>query len=190
MSYNNDPGRADVYTPPPPPAPRRSPWLYVGVGCGLVTLLTVGAIIFASMAFVNNIKTAMNQPINKAQVLLSLGDIPLYPGATFDEKITKAQRATFSMMQKVIPADSINTAAFSTSDSGDKIADWYDKKMEALGYTPSSGGNLTGMGSSSIVQQQYKKGQDLALVQVQRNPGDDKKNNLVLMRFVNIKGKI
>lgn len=188
MSFRDGSATPDAYSAPLPPR-RRSPWLYVGLGCGLLTLLTVGGVIAASYMFVNKIKSEIAKPIDKTAVIKSLGDLPVYPGAQFNENMTKAQRATFAAMAKVMPTTSISAAAFETPDKSDKVFDWYDTKLTSLGYSSYDGGNMTGLGSDKYAQQQYKKGDDLALVQVQRHPQAEGKNLLVLIRFVGFKGK-
>jgi hypothetical protein len=193
MSYSSDPGKADApYIPPPPPAKRRSPWMFVGIGCGLLFLLVVGGIAVVSVTFVNKVKTAMNAPFDKEAALKSLEDVPIYPGATVDEQTSKAQRAVFQIMEKVMPAESMTALAFVTEDDSDKIIDWYNKKLESLGYSQHESGSMSGAGSSTIAQQQYKKGKDVVMVQIQRNtrPKEEGTNFLILLRLKNIKGKM
>lgn len=206
MSF--DTGQAGAYVPPPPPArARRSPWLYVGIGCGLLFLLVVGGCVAALGIMGNRIQQEMKKPINKQEVLAALKDAPIYPNAQFHEQATKGGRAGLSLMSRFLPAESTAVAAFVTADDDDKVLSWYEKKLPTLGYQPATqGGNVNfNAGAAGAKQRQYKKGQDMLMVQVQPNRqrgdgssggdassgagGSSSGNVIVLMRFNGLRGK-
>lgn len=185
MSFDSGAGQAAPYTPPPPPPPAktRSPWLYVGLGCGLLAVLVMGGCVAAAMFAGRQITEDMKKPINRQETMAALADTPIYPGATFNETGSKAGRASLGLMKRVIPADSTAIAAFVTKDNRETVQGWYDKKMPALGYQPVTGGGANFAGNG---QRQYKKDKNMVIVQVQ-NAKKTEGSTIMLMRFNNIR---
>lgn len=180
MSYR-DPG--DSYIPPPPPKPKRSPWMFVGIGCGILTLLVVAA--FGVLAY--QIKEEIRKhPFDPAANRQAMGDTPVYPGSVLDEEMTQAQHAGLRMGRAFgsLKADSIATETRLTPEPIDEIQDYYWRIMTTRRYKsipqPEFGG------ARAVL---YRKDKDALLVQVQPVPKVGG-NAIVLMRFTNLQDDI
>jgi hypothetical protein len=181
MSYNN-PGGA--YIPPPPAADRRrSPWLFVGIGCGALALLAVVAMAIFIGNLSKNIQAEMKKPYDIAQVKRSLKDAPQYPNSQFDETMSKAVRAGMSTVARMMPADETVVIAYKTTDAPDKVIGWYDDAMPKKGYTADTAGQMPGR--AGVQQAQYKKGNDRVLVQAQ---SQEQGTIISVIRFNGFKG--
>jgi hypothetical protein len=181
MSYR-DPG--DSYVPPPPPKPRRSPWMFVGIGCGVLTLLVVG--MFGLLAYKIN-QEIKNSPFDLAANRRAMGDTPIYPGSELDEEMTRAQYVTLKMGGGIfgsLKADSIVTETRLTGEPIEDVQDYYWKVMIGRRYKSIPQPEI--MGARSVL---YRKGTDALLVQVQAVPKLGG-NAIVLMRFTNFKDDI
>ena len=184
-------GPNGAYVPPPPPPRKKSPWLFVGLGCGLLALLSFGGCVLLLGSMGNNIAAEMKKPLDKKAVLAGMGEIPQYPGSQLSEQMTKIQRATFSnpMMKLVTKGTTPEVAAFETKDEGTKVLEWYGKKMDGLGYEPSTSIQMPDMGKGTMDQKQYRKGTDAVIIQTQPNPSDSNANKtvFVIIQMKNIK---
>jgi hypothetical protein len=178
MSYNN-PGGA--YVPPPPPAARRSPWMFVGIGCGALVLIAVigMAVLFGNLS--KTIGEEMKKPFDVVQVKKSLKDMPEYPNAQFDETMSKAVRGGLSIFAKMMPAEETVAIGYKTSDTPDKVLTWFDENMPKHGYVADTSG-----GQANVKQNQYKKGNDRVIVQAQEQQGG---TVISVIRFNGFKGK-
>ena len=185
-------GPNGAYVPPPPPPSKKSPWLFVGLGCGLLILLSFGGCVLLLGSVGKNIAAEMKKPLDTKAVLADLGDIPKYPDAQLSENMTKAQRAVFgnAIMKAAMKGNEPKVAAFQTKDGVDKVLTWYDKAMDKAGYEPAASTKFPNMGNGSADQKQYRKGADGVVVQVQRNTADETGKNptlIVVVRMNNMK---
>lgn len=159
-----------AYGPPPgygpgAPPPRRSGpawWVWVLGGCGGCLIIALVAMVI----MVNRVKDTFNQPVSEAQIRQELGpEVPIYPGSRFDEMGTKVGRGTLNVMGMGGEKGMFRgMGAYRTSDTPQKVFDWYDKQLKADGWEPSSQG-------TTAQQRMYKKGNDVLLVQAQDQPG-------------------
>ncbi|GAB4462574.1 MAG: hypothetical protein OHK0029_29720 [Armatimonadaceae bacterium] len=136
MSYRDPGGSFDITASPP--AKRRSPWLFFGIGCGALTLALVafvGTLIFA-------MRQEMQKPLDIKAVQKELGpQPPIYPGAKLDEVMTKAQRAGARFHGKTV-------VAFYTDQPSNEVFYWYDRVMPAMGYQSSPQPEFMGLKSA------------------------------------------
>lgn len=160
------------YVPPPPqltPRRGRSPWTWIGLGCGLLILLTFGGCFAAYFSVRNRMAEESKRPLTEAQVLESLRPLPVYPGARVDLEGSRALRAGSSVVG-AFTLGKIRTGAgmFRAPAPPDKILAWYDAKlagwrrMESTGMRP---------GTRPQHARQYQQGDKQALVQIQQAPG-------------------
>ncbi len=181
MSYGDVSGggqQPGMYVPPPPAARGRSPWLYVGLGCGLLVLLSFVGCLVAGKKIADGFSASAKQPFDapKAVAALKTEGIPVYPGATVNEEMSKALRATFSVFEGFPGMSSMkfNSVAFTSPGTDEEIADWYDKKLPAAGWKASTAKSpYSGNGANVRIQHQYIKGTTQLLVQI----GDAKGKN-------------
>jgi hypothetical protein len=183
MSYR-DPGVP--YIPPPPPPRRSSPLLYFGIGCGILVLLTAGCMGYFAIQFKNAAVEAMKKPLDKDAALKAMGDAPIYPGAQLNENMTKIQRATMNVLSRMTPASRMEIVAYSTVDSPEQVMAWYDKVMPKKGFEESASGDYSKFGRGTL-HKQYRKGNDLMVVQAQQQTRETDNNVLVLIRFYNLR---
>ena len=178
---------APYYAPPAPPRRGLSPWAWVGIGCGLFTLLGIGGCVAFIAVVGKQVSSEMQKPINREEILASLGDTPRYPNAQFDDNGTKAGRIGLNLTKRLIPARSSVVAAFVTRDDADKILSWYDAEMKKRGFQSGASAGGTGLsgGPNGARQRQYRKDDDVAIVQVQRGSGAAAQgaSMIILMRF-------
>ena len=190
MSYS-DPGAA--YGPPPPPARARSPWMFVGIGCGALLLLVVVAIAVFIGNLSKTMQAEMQKPYDRAAVMKSLRDTPVYPNALFHEESSKAMRAALSSFKWAMPADEIVAIAYYTNDTPEKVMTWYDEVMPKKGYEPRTSGGMPTR--QDVIQNQYQKGNDRVMIQVQNAPGNNPQGQtqgrtmIAVFRFNGFKGK-
>ncbi len=178
------------YVPPPPPPSRKSPWLFVGLGCGLLMLLSFGGCILFVGNLGKNIAADMQKPLDKKAVMASMGDVPMYPDAPLSEMMTKAQRSVFNnpLMKGAMKGNTMEVAAFETKDSAEKVGEWYDKAMDKAGYEPMKSTKMPNMGNGSAEQKQYRKGADAVLIQAQPSKGSSSAaTTIVIVRMPNFK---
>jgi hypothetical protein len=164
---------------PVPTGPKKSqsPWMWVGIGCGVTALLAFGGCV-AFVGFVGQ-KAAqeMGKPITQKEAIAKLGDVPIYQPSTFSETMTKGAQFGSSL----IPGQLISAAvAFETKDDPDKVIGWYKQELAAKGYhqlpkQPTLNSNLT--------QASFQKESDGILVQVQDSSSSAKAYMLLLMRM-------
>jgi hypothetical protein len=184
MSYR-DPGIP--YTPPPP-APRRSPLLYFGIGCGALLLLMAGCIGVVTYKAADAMKAALKEPLDKDAALKAMGDAPIYPGAQLNDVMTKTQRVVARGLGRLTPADRLEIVAYTTVDPPDQVLDWYEKTMPKKGFEESSSADYSKFGRGTL-QKQYRKGNDLVLVQAQQQTRETDSTVIVMMRFYNLREK-
>jgi len=166
MSYQQP-----AYVPPPPPdAGRRStsPWVYVGVGCLALVLLVMGLIGFA----VWKVSRMITAPVDKQEVLRSLGPVPVYPKATFDETTTKIANATGSLMKGALGGKSMTGAAFRVPAAPKTVIAWYDTQLYQKSYHIIRTRQNTVNAAEGQSQRQYFKQGEAVIVQAQPAPED------------------
>ena len=172
----------------PPPAPRRalSPWAWVGIGCGGLTLLGFGGCGVLAWTVTNRVRTEMAKPFVESEALASIGDIPRYPDAEIDETGSKAARGGLMAFGRMIPAERTGVIALRTVDPDEKIATWYETQMKKLGYERQDMREESGRNK----QMSWKRGRAMAMVQIQhdRKKGEVEKL-IVLMRFEGIRNR-
>lgn len=156
--------------PPPPPARKMSPWAWVGIGCGLFTLLAFGGCFALFSVAKNRFQETMKQPITEQSVAVSLGGVPVYPGARLDMDMTRVIRATFGIVGGLSGGKvTFNTGVYRVpAIAPDKLAAWYATKLKAAGWKtmprPPAGFNNRQQGISE--QSQYGKGDQQVVVQI------------------------
>jgi hypothetical protein len=167
-------------SPPGQPPRRRTPWwVWVLSGCGGCAVLALIALIVISVMTVNAVQKAAKEigPISNASVRQSLGaDVPLYPGSTLDPTSTQFAAVTIRTMLGGRLIKGIG--AMFTQDSPEKVLQFYSDQLKANGWQAGPQQN-TGMQE----QHQYRKGADMVLVQVQRQPGQGTMITLIRAEF-------
>jgi hypothetical protein len=145
---------------------RRSPWMFVGLGCGTLTVLMIVLSVVALKGLVNNMQQELNKPFDKKAAVAAMGGLPEYPGATLDEKQSKAQRTTAALLKRILGAKEVSVLAYQTDDNEAKVMDWYTQKLEKAGYSEGSNVDLSKFGSG-VRQGQFAKGDEMVMVQPQ-----------------------
>jgi len=166
MSYQQP-----AYVPPPPPdAGRRStsPWVYVGVGCLALVLLVMGGIGFMVWKF----SRMITAPVDKQEVLRSLGPVPVYPKATFDEMTTKIANTTGSLMKGALGGKTMVGAAFRAPAAPNTVITWYDAQLFKQNYHVIRTRQNTVNPVEGQSQRQYFKTGEAVIVQAQPAPED------------------
>jgi hypothetical protein len=173
-----DTGKFADYTPPPPP-PRsaKSPWLWVGLGCGGLLLLGFGGCAAFVATIGTKMKAEMAKPYDPAATQAAMGDTPVYPGSTQDEMTTKALRVMEPMMKLKFSSATIAGVAYNTSDDFTKVAAWYSEKLQKAGYTPKKeDANLD----------EYQKGEEIITLQDSKNKVSGR-TTFMIMRLHGVK---
>lgn len=180
MSYR-DPGES--YVPPPPPKPKRSPWMFVGIGCGVLALLVVGVFGLLAYQIQQEIK---NNPFDAQKNRIAMGDTPVFPGSELDDEMTQAQYAGLKIggMFGNLKADKVTCETRLTSESVDDIQDYYWKIMTSRRYKSIPQPEIAG--ARAVL---YRKDNDALMVQVQAVPKFGG-NAIILMRFWNFRDEI
>lgn len=186
MSFNNPPGASGgMYVPPPPPPVpvqrARSPWLYVGLGCGLLTLLIVGGCIAAATLAVRRATEENKKPVTQQQVVADLKPIPIYPGSKVDLETSRALRAGASVVNVFVKT---KAGAFRVPASSAKVIAWYETKMSGDGWrsvaaAPRGFGGST-MRAKNMTQRQFLKNDKQVLVQSGESEAGAKTSRLTL----------
>lgn len=170
----------------PPPVPRRglSPWAWVGIGCGGLTLLGFGGCAVLVWSVTNQVRTEMAKPFVESEAIASIGDIPRYPDAKIDPMGSKAARGGLIALRRMIPADRQGVLALRTVDPDEKIVNWYETEMKKLGYQRREMREQSGRNN----QMAWRRDKAMAMVQIQhdRKQGEVEKL-IVLMRFEGLK---
>jgi hypothetical protein len=188
MSYPNTPNNSNNndYSNSYPAAPKKakSPWLYVGLGCLGLFVLTFGGCAVFVMSAKNKIEAEMKKPLDKEALKQEMGDIPVYPNATLDEKVTKATRAGVGIMSFALQGKKMSMAAYSIKEPIADALAWYDQKMPEAGYAPAK---------KTADMKKFQFGprggeshifvKDREMVQVQSQEGKSEKNVLIVMRM-------
>jgi len=100
-------------------------------GCGGLVLVVA----IALTAIVIQVNAQMQQPVNKEQVLLSLGGVPIYPGAQFDDIATNQSRALLLPFKGIEAIKNSTSVGFRTDDDAEtKIIPFYDRAMQEFGF--------------------------------------------------------
>jgi hypothetical protein len=162
---------------PSRPKKGRSPWIWVGLGCGLTALLAFGGCVALLGIVGQKAAREMGKPLTQKDALAKLGDIPIYQPSTFDELMTKGAQIGSSLVPGGFIAGS---AAFDTNDEPAKVLAWYQQALTAKGYhqlpnQPTFNSNLT--------QASFQKESDSILVQVQDASKGTHKYTFLLMRM-------
>ncbi len=180
----NGPGQYGGYTPPPPsmdgmPRKSRSPWVYVGLGCGGLAVLSFAGCVAAGIVIANKAKQEMSRPISEASIKQGLGSVPVYPNAQLDVNTTHGVNIAMPMLRKEFSAqDDGTTGVFRTEDSMDKVMSWYEKKLSAIGFKEiSTASQLTC----------FQKGTELVGLQETASAKSEKGTAFTLFDFKNAK---
>lgn len=192
-------GQASPYIPPEPAAPARrglSPWAWVGIGCGLLALLSFGgcaALIFVGGRQITSaVEQAQNAPLTEQQVINAVKPIPIYPGAQVDIAASKTVRAIFQVTSGFTGALTggkmkMAAGAFDVSAPPDKVIAWYDQKFEGWRRNdPKNQRNLGGKDVSITDMRGYAKGDQQVQVHVGPKKGDTKKSGLMLILLTGV----
>jgi hypothetical protein len=171
---------------PVPPARRGRPWWLWALGCcgscALVSILAFAALTYFGFNLFKSVADV--GPIDPVTMQRDLGeDVPLYPGGTLDVNITRGMLITFRTMEKVggKPKGSIfkGVAVVNTADSPDKVLSYYDRQLTQNGWS-----RMSGQGAQDEKQRQYRKGDEVVMVQVQERPDGQPGSQVILMRIV------
>ena len=161
-----------------PPAPKKalSPWAWVGIGCGTLTVLGLGGCIAAAVMVKNAVESASkNASPEQTMAELKKSQIPIYEGAQFDPQVTKATSVASGFMTMVSGGKlKMYVAAFNVPDPAPKVQAFYSEKLDKLGYTTMKQ-EVKNPAGRNIEQHQYSKGDDAVIVQTQAptKPGSD-----------------
>jgi hypothetical protein len=139
---------------------RMSPWVIAGVGCAGVMALGVigiGGVVFGVSKVM---KEELEKPVDKTATLAAL-KVPLYPGAEFDEKLTRSLRTGTTMAQKFTKLD-MAMAGFLVRSSPDEVFAWYAKNLSEQGYKQQE----SSQEKPSAKQLVFVKGTDLVMIGV------------------------
>jgi hypothetical protein len=145
-------------------------------------LAFIGVVVVVMMVG-NRVQQVMKNapPVTAQSARQEIGtDVPLYPGATFDQSMTQSSKVgvevTKGILGDKIAATAPRMAVYSTSDSADAVYAYYDKELPKKGWTPVNAGSA-GLSRQSM----YRKGNDMLIVQCQ-GPGGTTLIQLIRMR--------
>ena len=161
-----------------PPAPKKalSPWAWVGIGCGTLTVLGLGGCIVGGVMLKNAVESASkNATPEQTMAELKKSQIPIYEGAEFEPKVTKATSVASGAMAMISGGKiKMYVAAFNVPDPAPKVQAFYETKLGALGFSPMKE-EFKNPGGRSVQQKQYSKGDEAVIVQTQApvKPGSD-----------------
>ncbi len=191
MSTYNDPGPPSPYIPPPPPPARRgrSPWLWIGLGCGLLSLVVFAGctmlLYVGGKQIADEVQKAEKKPLTEKEVLLDLKEIPIYPGSKVDLPLSKKMRGVSGGINGIlgrIPGQNISFSigAFTTPAVPEKVVKWYDTKFKDWRQTipdrpQKPGGNVTVSES-----RQYTRAGTQVSVEIGQAGGGQKSSKLIL----------
>ena len=192
------PGQAAPYVPPPAQQPRRgtSPWLWVGLGCLLLSLLTIGGC-FAVIAVVGNrvtrdMKEAQNKPLTEQEVRASLQAVPIYPGARVDIPASKQVRVVTKSVggfAGVLSGGAIKMemGVFTAPAPPEKVIRWYDTQLKDWKKVENAQRRDMGQENVSITDARtYSRGDKQILVQVGRRAQEKERSHLFLFLMTGI----
>jgi len=156
-------------------------WLLSGcAGCALLAVIAVVAVGIAGVNFMKDVSNV--GPVTPQTVQQSLGDVPIYPGATLDETTTRAVLTGLGVAKKVVGgADKFpfkGAGVFDTPADGDKVLAWYDKRLKASGWTAAK----TSQTNQDAEQRMYQKSGETVLVQAQPRSDGGAGSAVMLMR--------
>jgi len=159
----------------PPPQGGKPWWVWALGGCGGCLVIVLIAGVALTTYGVNKWKNINVGPITEASVQQSLG-VPIYPGAKLQPQITEITLKTL----RFTPASSMfkGVGAYSTPGSPEQVDSFYQQKLPPLGWTAYHAQNTAG-----ALQQQYRKGNEVLIVQEQQSHRPDMQGTmLILMR--------
>jgi hypothetical protein len=183
MSYSdNNNSRPDAGYPMTPKK-QKSPWLYVGLGCLGLFVLSFGACATIGVIGMNKYKEVANQPVDEASIAQEFQGIPTYPGGKLNAEITKVTRGILNIFTMATPGKKFHIGAYKVPDAPEKVMEWYDAKMAEAGYSETK--QIFKLGNNSDedgqgIAKMYKKDKDL--VQIQAREGK-KGKVLIMLRF-------
>jgi hypothetical protein len=162
---------------PSGPKKPRSPWVWVGLGCGTAILLTFGGCVAFLGLVGQRAAQEMGKPLDRKEVLAKLGDTPIYQPSTFNETMTKGARIGSSLF----PGQMMSAAAFNTGDTPKQIITWYEQQLSSKGYQKLSEQPSLNRESTQV---QFQKQSDGIIVQVQEATATSPKGyTFLLMRM-------
>ena len=190
------PGQTAPSVPPPAQPSRRgtSPWLWVGLGCLLLTLLTVGGCI-AMIAVVGNrvsqdVKEAQNKPLTEQEVRASLKAVPIYPGARVDIPASKQVRVVTKSVGGIagtFTGIKMEMGVFTAPAPPDKVIRWYDAQLKDWKKVENAGRRDMGQENVAITDARtYSRGDKQILVQVGRRREEKERSYLFLFLMTGV----
>ena len=157
----------------------RSPWMSVGIGCGVLATLGLGGCVALAVL----VKTAIDTPIDPVKNLAALQamKIPVYPGATLNPALSKANGKALSAMTTLTGGKAkVTAAALDAPASVLVVRRWYGAKLPALGFKEeSSQENAAALGR--VDQVQWGRGEEKLLVQYMAQPEAGKSGSVVTL---------
>ena len=185
-----------VPSSPQPPAagrrraPKKSPWLWVLLGCAMLAVIAVIGVV-AMIGWVGFRAARVARQLQSApmptesSVRESLGeDVPIYPEAKLDAKQTRILQSSANIGKAVVGALGGKAEEFPTSRSGafkteadpEAVLDWYEAKLAAEGWEQQQK-VFTGFNR----QITSRKGDAIIIVQTQSAPGGG--TQIIIMRM-------
>ena len=191
-------GQAAPYLPPTPPALARrgtSPWLWVAMGCLLLTVLMFGSCAtiayFGGKRIAESMKAADRQPLSAQQVLMDLNGVPIYPGAEVDVPTSKTMRAVIGSVGGLMGSFTggkmkMATGAFVAPAAPETVIAWYDQQFD--GWHSTLGKKTPAFGNSGHVtaSRSYMRGDRQVQVQVSPANGQRGRSLIVLTQMSGI----
>jgi hypothetical protein len=184
MSFDSGPG---AYAPPSPKK-GLSPWAWVGIGCGTITLLGIGTCTVGGAFLARSITDAASP--EESMKAIQAAQIPIYPGSEMDAPTTKVAGGTINLMARLMGKGvKMNMVAFRCPDVASTVHPWYAQKTAAMGFMKQTNGEQSGTMGRNMEQHMYVKGKDMIMVQTQDPEGGKKGCILIVAHFANMPGK-
>jgi hypothetical protein len=157
--------------------------VWVGIGCGLLALLTFGGCIAVGVFVGRQAAEEQRRPVTEQQIKEDLKQAPVYPGARVDVEASKQLRVGSSVVSRMsLGKFDVGTGVFRVPAPPDKVIDWYDAKLTGWRRVNTrERRNLGGRDIAVTDTRQYLRGDKQLLVQVGQKSGERKTSHLVLM---------
>ena len=159
-----------------------SPWMSVGIGCGVLAALGAGGCVALGLL----LKSAIDTPIDPQKNLATLQalKIPVYPGATLNPGLSKMNGKALSTLTTLTGGKAkVTAAALDAPASVLAVRRWYGEKLPSLGFKEESSQENAAIGSR-VDQVQWGRGEEKLLVQYAASPEAGKTGSVVTLARV------